>query len=116
MTRMTVGLMLLLSVGLAGCGGPDAHDVVNRGCSADADCPAGRCMEDYPGGLCTKTCGNQGECPAGTACVESDGSGGVCLFRCESAEQCRQEVGDGYECDCKSDVTTGEDVDVCIDG
>ncbi len=100
-----------------GCGddGTEAHDIVQKGCEQNADCPGGRCVEGLPGGLCTSNCQGAEDCPEGTICTDTEAHGGICLFPCESTAQCQDDVGSGYACDEESDLTTGEDVRVCID-
>lgn len=111
-------LVVLAAGGLVlGCGDDvgDAHDIVQKGCSANSDCEGGRCIEGLPGGLCTRNCTSQDECPDGTVCTDTEATGGVCLFTCTNSDQCREDVGTGYVCDTESNLTTGEDVRVCID-
>ena len=42
-------------------------------------------------------------------------SGGVCLLSCTESAYCTEHLGVGYNCDTESNLTTGEDVRVCID-
>lgn len=117
-----VAFSLALAAGATwSCGDPaeagsgEAHDIVQMGCSADADCEGGRCVDGLPGGLCTRNCVAHEDCPDGTRCTDTEAPDGICLFTCTSADQCRDDVGPGYVCDTESDLVTGEDIRVCID-
>lgn len=92
-----------------------AEEVVNQGCENDDDCTGGRCIQGLPGGLCTAECTSQEDCPEGTVCTDTEAVDGVCLFTCDSAQFCRDQVGEGYTCDTETNLTTEEDVRVCID-
>ncbi len=105
---------------VAGCDDADpadlpAEDVVYGGCTSHDDCVGGRCIQGIVEGLCTTNCSTQDACPDGTVCTDTEASRGVCLFRCTSAQECRDWLGAGYTCDEETDLTTGEDVRVCID-
>lgn len=116
-----VTLVAILASTLGGCGGGKdpaelpAEEVVQKGCSENADCTGGRCVDGLPGGLCTANCTSQGDCPEGTVCTDTEAHSGVCLFPCSNAGECRDKVGTGYTCDEESNLTSGEDVRVCID-
>ena len=108
----------LVLAGLLGCAdsADSAHDIVQKGCDANSDCAGGLCVEGLPGGLCTANCSSQDDCPDSTVCTDTEAHGGVCLFSCTSTQQCIDDVGTGYVCDTESNLSTGEDVAVCIDG
>ena len=92
-TALAVSLFLVL----VGCQG----NTVGLACSADSDCDKGQsCYTNgFPGGMCTKGCGNDIECPNGTFCaiLESDISIQVCAVACTSTDEtgCR---GGQYTC------------------
>ena len=109
----------VFALGAVACGedpsSMPAAEVVKQGCSADEDCAGGRCVEGLPGGLCTANCEVQEDCPEGTICTDTEAAGGICLFPCSNGAECRDLLGSGYTCDEESNLTTGEDVRVCID-
>ena len=116
--RLAYLIVLSCITGLVACGDESegaAHEVVHKGCSENADCPGGRCVEGLPGGLCTSNCSSQEDCPNGTTCTDTEAHGGVCLFTCTNTEQCLDLVGSEYVCDTESNLTTDEDTRVCID-
>ena len=93
-----------------------AEELVQSDCSADEDCPGGRCIVGIGNGLCTANCTAQEDCPEGTICTDTEStSGGVCLLSCETGSYCTEHLGSAYTCDEESNLTTGEDVRVCID-
>ena len=90
--------------------GSDVGDAVSP--AAGACCSGFGCFE-LSSEACQQTGGTfQGD---GTVCTDTEASQGVCLFRCTSAQECRDWLGSGYTCDEESNLTTGEDVRVCID-
>lgn len=102
-------LLCLACAGLLlGCG----HDrKVGGACNSDGDCKD-RCLEAFPGGMCTLSCTRDEECTNQTVCADTEG--GVCLFPCDSTQECVDELGDGYACD---DETSFDDreIRVCVD-
>jgi len=66
-------------------------------CTVDADC-ASQCVggDHYPGGMCTLSCRDDRDCPAGTECI--DDQGGICAISCRSDSDCAG-LGAGYACD-----------------
>lgn len=122
MYRTAIVTMVLFA--LAGCGNDDerapadipAEELVQSKCSTDEDCPGGRCITGIGDGLCTANCAVQDDCPVGTICTDTESaSGGVCLLSCATASECTEHLGSAYTCDTESNLTTGEDVRVCID-
>jgi hypothetical protein len=77
-------------------------------CSTESDCArGGACLGEafsYPGGYCTYLCRNDGDCAAGSVCVQTPG-GRACYDACTSATQCRPQ----YEC-----RDEGASSDVCV--
>jgi hypothetical protein len=88
--------MLLLSA----CGGDDRppgtagkdSTLVGGPCMNNSDCDEGLCQmgTDFPGGVCTLSCGGSGSCPSGSSCAES-GRGWICLVDCTAATDCREQ-------------------------
>ncbi len=79
-------------------------DVCN-GCTEDADCPGGTCVNFGSGGVCSIDCSSNDECPASTSCFQvPDGAGSnrdLCLNDdagaggvCHDAWVCGGEVVD----------------------
>lgn len=96
-TRYTGAVKRLLFVAVilfAGCAssvGPEGL-VVGGPCVDELDCAAGSyCLSrsDFPGGTCTTTCRNDGDCRGSSACVEEEA--GVCLLRCSVDADCGRE-------------------------
>lgn len=82
---------------LCGCG--DSAEVsrsVGARCDANDECD-GRCLmgATYPGGFCTISCDDDGDCPGSSRCVEVEG--GVCLFSCDDPLDC-EFLGTGWDC------------------
>ena len=65
-------------------------DVVCSPCTADAQCPGGRCATIGDGTYCTRACDAGHPCPSGTACLPLDG-----------ADACQP---DGGSCACTADT------------
>lgn len=110
----------VLTLGL-GCGPRDpadipAEELVQSGCETDDDCEGGRCISGIGEGLCTANCESQDECPEGTVCTDTESPTGVCLLECSTAGECTDHLGPAYTCDSETNLTSGEDVRVCIDG
>jgi hypothetical protein len=124
MTHLRIHLLIiaLTATTLAACkGGPDpvdmdAEELVVSGCSADDECPGGRCVAGIGSGLCTANCSDQGDCPDGTICADTEGSRGVCLLTCTKGQECTEHLGPAYTCDTETNLDNGRDARVCIDG
>jgi len=122
---VVVPTVMLLTA--AGCGNDDGRnpadipreELVQSGCTEDDDCPGGRCIVGIGDGLCTANCTAQSDCPDGTICTDTeagtDTGEGVCLLSCTENTYCTEHLGGAYNCDTESNLTTGEDVRVCID-
>jgi len=112
-----------LALTLVGCSSDDDRDpadippmeLVQSGCATDDDCPGGRCVAGIGEGLCTANCTTQEDCPDGTLCTDTEAVDGVCLLSCTTASECTEHLGSAWTCDTETDLTTGEDVRVCID-
>ena len=106
---------------LAACGQTDLADIpprelVQSGCSDNADCAGDRCIVGVGEGLCSANCTTQDDCPTGTICADTEAVRGVCLLSCTNSSECTEHLGSAFDCDTESDLTTGQDVHVCIDG
>lgn len=96
-----------------GGGAPDSSmmsglpdDTAGKSCSTSADCGGATCATSVlgtmlgaqpvsaPGGYCTASCMNDGECGAGGACLVGLDLMGSCFATCDAADDCR----DGYVC------------------
>lgn len=105
---------LVLVLLLAGCGGDgDVSRAVGARCDRTSECDD-RCLgpnAEYPDGFCTVDCSSNGDCPGDAACVDREG--GVCLFSCNTDDNCRF-LGAAWTCHddpLKSD--TSKTVKVC---
>ncbi len=84
-------------------------------CASDVDCPAElECLQQFPGGLCSRDCAADPFCPTAGRCVhiisKSRGDlGHACLLRCGPAyPACRPD----YSCTATSDP----ELKVCFPG
>ncbi len=86
-------------------------------CDEKAECDE-RCMPPdalTPGGFCTLSCLNDGDCPADTRCADVEG--GVCLFACQHDLQCEflgQDWGCSEEELLSDDPEEIDEVEVCL--
>jgi len=105
--RMGWWLLTALLLALAGC-----TPLVHADCSDDGDCPESCFSEnrELPGGLCSKSCDHNDECPSGTFCI--DKLGGICLVACSSMQEC-DDFHHGYICKDEKDVA-GKHQLVCL--
>lgn len=96
MSYVRVSLIVLACALVSACGSGVGNEgaLVGGACENDADCHT-RCEQggDFPGGLCTRQCSSNNDCPGGTVCA--DVQGGVCLMECMSDAECRG----GWHCD-----------------
>lgn len=102
-------------VGLAaGCPSAEVSRALGAKCDEKAECDE-RCMppsELSPGGFCTLSCLDGGDCPAGSVCADVEG--GVCLFACEVDRNC-EFLGEDWECDDRISLPEGsEEVRGCL--
>lgn len=88
---------------------------MQSGCTKDEQCPGGRCIAGIGDSLCTMDCAAQADCPDGTVCTDTEAVNGTCLLPCTSASQCTEHLGPAYTCDTETNLTTTEDVRVCVD-
>lgn len=106
---------LSMWLAVAGCGGQTTcYPTGSLGscCRSDDDCTDLICLEDFPGGYCSRDCSQDHTCPAGGHCLAFEASGGtrtLCLVGCASGQPpCR----DGYTCRLVTDI----DTPVCVPG
>jgi len=111
---LPLSLLWLLAV-TTGCGNDHTcYPTGNLGsCCADSDdCTDLICLEDFPGGYCSRDCGQDHACPEGGHCLAYQAAGGtrtICLVGCASGQPpCR----DGYVCRLVSDIQQP----VCVPG
>ncbi|MBI5487970.1 MAG: hypothetical protein HY905_11610 [Deltaproteobacteria bacterium] len=74
---------------------------VGSPCERSSDC-ADDCMvpgDSYPGGLCSRWCGDDGACPVGSRCL-TVGDDILCFAECASAGDCREGWGCGADGAC----------------
>ncbi len=93
-TRLAALLCCMTTLALMACGSP-ARDI-GAACSDDRDC-TDRCIEDYPGGMCTLSCRDDRDCPPDAACADT--KGGICLLLCDNDRDCEDQLEEDYECD-----------------
>jgi len=99
---------LVAVLALAGCGvSSEVSRAVGARCDDMSDCDD-RCLppSDYAGGFCSLSCETTEDCPTDATCLDREG--GVCMFRCMMAGDCRF-LGEGWTC---VSEPTRSDVDV----
>ncbi|MGB5812700.1 MAG: hypothetical protein WBG86_19355 [Polyangiales bacterium] len=69
------------------------------------DCEFRLCQmgDDFPGGICTLSCGNDNDCPSGSSCAGLL-IGWVCLVDCNTTEDCREQ----WSCETVSRPSSGD--------
>ena len=108
-------MLFWLGCGDGGPPGTAGNDstLVGGPCMNDSECDQRLCEESgrFPGGTCTISCGNSGQCPQRSSCGELE-SGWVCLVNCLDTPECRE----GYVCEAVVEAGTnqGSMVSVCI--
>ncbi len=103
----------------AGCGDSSSGTASNTStlvggpCMNGSDCDKGLCQSSsqFPGGVCTLSCGNTGQCPSNSTCAELLG-GWVCLVNCDTTEECRTQ----WSCQLVTEAGTngGSFKNVCV--
>jgi hypothetical protein len=86
---------------------------VGGACRSDSQC-AGECQTggDFPDGLCTFPCEDDGQCPAGWYCIRK--RDGICMRGCSSDRQCAADLGPSWECKDHSREGARGKIDICI--
>ena len=77
----------------AGTAGSDST-VTGGPCMNNTECDYLLCQQgtEFPGGVCTISCGNSGQCASGSSCAEL-AAGWLCLVDCMSDTDCRDQWG-----------------------
>ncbi|MBI5503112.1 MAG: hypothetical protein HY907_22895 [Deltaproteobacteria bacterium] len=91
-----LGLAPLLLAAACSSGTPNGGAPVGSPCERSADC-ADDCVvpgDSYPGGLCSRWCGDDGACPVGSRCLTL-GDDVLCFADCASGGDCREGWGCG---------------------
>jgi hypothetical protein len=107
-------LVVAAGLALSGCQSAEVSRAVGARCNAKAECDE-RCQppsDEFPGGFCTLSCLDDGDCPDGTRCA--DVAGGICLFPCELDDECLF-LGEIWICDERPPLPGNDDeVSVCL--
>lgn len=107
-----IGRLAAIALFMSGtaCGGSDVSRTLGARCDELAECSE-RCLtgDQFPGGFCSVSCDDDGDCPGDSACVDSEG--GVCLFSCVDPADC-DFLGLGWTC-ATLDRTEGGEVTAC---
>ncbi len=74
---------------------PPSSDI-GQACRGDEDCE-GLCINDWPGGYCTNSCGTGADCPEGSTCTPIGRGQQICLLDCDPTDTDPCERG-GYGC------------------
>jgi len=114
---MKPGLVLAVLCAVLGACSADKVDAsLGARCTMASDCSS-RCLPpgpQFPGGMCTRDCLVDTDCPSDTLCI--DLSGGVCLYSCRDDADCDflGSVG-GIEWTCQEQNSgTGSGKKVCL--
>jgi hypothetical protein len=104
-------LVVLAAATLHATPPPPVHRVGDACQSTDPlkgrlECGAGLLCAPMPGGYCAAPCGPE-VCPSGSACVDLERGGEMCLRQCRQDSDCRKQ--DGYRCDGAAHVCAAED-------
>lgn len=96
-TQATLSFIVIVCAALVACGTSSDVDAYRVGCTANAQCGTGLCQTGggYPGGLCTRACSANGDCPSGWSCISN--SSGICLRNCTTTADCAS-LSAGYVC------------------
>ena len=94
---LLTGILIAASCGddrPAGTAGNDSS-LVGGTCMNGTECDELLCQTgpQFPGNVCTISCGDSGMCPQGSFCAALD-RGWICLVRCGASEDCRTD----WEC------------------
>ena len=114
MRRTPATALVLVVAAMIGCGGSDVSRAVGARCDSSDECDD-RCLAPtatWPGGMCTLSCDDDGDCPDDARCAAEEG--GVCLFECNEPGTLGDcgFLGDGWTCQTVAGRPEGE-VNVC---
>lgn len=110
---LRLGVLAVLLACAPGCSSSDVSRSLGAQCESRSDCDE-RCLRgvDYPDGLCTTSCETDRDCPGAALCIDEEG--GVCLYRCEVADDC-DFLGTSWDCKLKDARENGiGEVSVCF--
>jgi len=107
-------LILVLLVAACGADATVSRDLGAR-CSAAADCDD-RCLagDPWPGGLCTRNCVSDRECPSDSIC---DPDEDACLYSCLDDRDCTflgDVAGRGWVCRARGGSDAGPGRLTCV--
>jgi hypothetical protein len=109
-------LVAWLAATCAACANDKVDAELGARCTSAGDC-TDRCLPpgpDFPGGMCSRDCNADSECPSDTICAPIES--GVCLYSCRDDGDCHflGSVG-GIEWTCRTASSgTGSGVKVCL--
>ena len=93
---MSRAVVTLIAV-LAACSiSSDVSREIGARCDDQDECDS-RCLNGprFPGGMCSRSCDAEEDCPDGAACVVA--AGGSCLYSCRDDQGC-EFLGEGWGC------------------
>ena len=84
-----------------GAGGGTALHVLGDPCVVNGDCLTNNCQAfGFPGGICTKACTTQADCPVASECSRNPAGGGnICLPDCTAPGTAPANCRTGYVCE-----------------
>src|SRR5262249_48672943 len=92
--KLAAGMLLLVSLGITGCGSDPPKAGVAKGCTLNSDCNGGLVCSF---GLCHQECEKSTDCPASQRCVKTDKSN-VCQLSDESQCHFNTDCSDPLIC------------------
>ena len=92
----------------------DPAGEVGDHCQQTSECADGKCQTGggFPGGICTRQCESNAECPSGWSCISK--SSGICVMNCSKSDECASRFGASWLCDDEALQQGSGDVTVCI--
>jgi hypothetical protein len=79
---------MAMACAFAACSSDPVDATLGARCTGAADC-TDRCLPagaDFPGGMCSRDCATDSECPSESVCVST--ATGVCLYSCRDDGDC----------------------------
>jgi hypothetical protein len=114
-SSLLVVVVAAAALAAAACESSAVSRALGARCDSSDECDD-RCLTspEYPGGFCSVSCDDDGDCPSGARCVAEQG--GVCLFDCRLddagvSDDC-EFLGTGWACALRAGKPDGE-VEVC---